>query len=354
MFSCRAVHAPLLGHSTARDRRFRYKNVYEKCAQRTHMVVFNVPHPKSPSSENLQEWPSSENALESPMSRIFTPAQWSTEDPLELPSSCTAEILVGQQYAVDIQLENLDFWTSKMACMTNRSENEFLLQFIAFSHDFWFWHFQVAHGRPFSIMPHLLRERIDRERAGELTILDWVVSLCEVQETTGKIFLVKNPMGATSWNQPSIQRHRIALFVIENMSHLCMFGVKDPRSRRALKRPIRYLTNRRESVEMCRAKMCEQTCSQTGERTHECVSELFSLARACLETSCDQGSGERRCQKTRGLFSRRCGNGASRYGHTWWRVPRGTTPRRGKSSWRDTQWCKIGGHANSQESGAFQ
>ena len=25
--------------------------------------------------------------------------------------------------------------------------------------------------------------------------------------------------------------------------HLCMFGVKDPRSRKALKRPVRYLTN---------------------------------------------------------------------------------------------------------------
>ena len=45
-------------------------------------------------------------------------------------------------------------------------------------------------------------------------------------------------------------------------------------------------------------KVSEQTCSRTGERTHECVSEFFSLAHACLVTRCDQGSGERRCQET--------------------------------------------------------
>ena len=49
-----------------------------------------------------------------------------------------------------------------------------------------------------------VRGRIDRERAAELTILDWVVSLCEVQETEGALFLVENPVGATSWNQPSM------------------------------------------------------------------------------------------------------------------------------------------------------
>ena len=53
---------------------------------------------------------------------------------------------------------------------------------------------------------------------------------------------VENPVGATSWNQPSIQRLRNASFVLEDISHLCMFGVKDPRSRR----PVRYLSNSRE------------------------------------------------------------------------------------------------------------
>ena len=91
-----------------------------------------------------------------------------------------------------------------------------------------------------------VRERIDTERAAELTILDSVVSLCEVQETAGNMFLVENPAGANSWNQPSIQRLRNAPFVFEDISHFCMFGVKDPRSRRALKRPVRYLTNSRE------------------------------------------------------------------------------------------------------------
>ena len=49
-----------------------------------------------------------------------------------------------------------------------------------------------------------VRARIDRERAAELAILDWV-SLCETQETAGNMFLVENPVGA-SWNELSIQR----------------------------------------------------------------------------------------------------------------------------------------------------
>ena len=93
-----------------------------------------------------------------------------------------------------------------------------------------------------------VRERIEKERAAELTILGWVVSLCEVQEKAGNMFLVENPVGATSWNLPSIQRLRNAPFVLEDILHLCMFGVKDPRSRRPLKRPVRYLTNSRANM----------------------------------------------------------------------------------------------------------
>ena len=92
-----------------------------------------------------------------------------------------------------------------------------------------------------------VRERIDRERAAELTFLDWLVSLCEVQETAGNIF---------SWKIQWVLPAGIDLLfrdfgtlrscLIEDISHLCMFGVKHPRSRRALKRPVKYLTNSRE------------------------------------------------------------------------------------------------------------
>ena len=63
------------------------------------------------------------------------------------------------------------------------------------------------------------RERIDGERAAELAIFDWVVSLCEVEETAGNMFFLENPAGAS---------------------------LKDPCSRRDLKRPVRCLTNSRE------------------------------------------------------------------------------------------------------------
>ena len=35
-------------------------------------------------------------------------------------------------------------------------------------------------------------------------------------------------------------------------------------------------------VEICRSKVSEQTCSRTGERTHECISEFVSLAQTYL------------------------------------------------------------------------
>ena len=95
-----------------------------------------------------------------------------------------------------------------------------------------------------------MREWIDRERKAELAILYRVVSLCGIQETAGNRFLVENPVGATSWNQHSIQRLRNVPSVCEDISHLCMFGVKDPRSRRALKRHVRYMTNSRELLKL--------------------------------------------------------------------------------------------------------
>ena len=45
--------------------------------------------------------------------------------------------------------------------MTNRSENEFWPQFKEFNHDFWFWHFHVAYGRPFSTVAFFLSGRAD-------------------------------------------------------------------------------------------------------------------------------------------------------------------------------------------------
>ena len=67
-------------------------------------------------------------------------------------------------------------------------------------------------------------------------ILEWVVSLCEIQEATGNMLLLENLVGASRWYQSSIKRLRNAPFSFEGISHLCMFEVKDLRSRSALKR----------------------------------------------------------------------------------------------------------------------
>ena len=138
-----------------------------------------------------------------------------------------------------------------------------------------------------------LRERIDRERPAELAILEWLVAWCELQETARNLFLVENPVGATSWNQPSIRRlSEVLPLCSEDISHLCMFGVKDPRSRRALKRPVRYLTNSRALL-----KFVVRQCP--NKHVHGPVKGLtiacrrfVSLAHACMGTSSDPGSRE--------------------------------------------------------------
>ena len=54
------------------------------------------------------------------------------------------------------------------------------------------------------------------------------------------------------------------LFVFEERSHTCaLFGVKDPRSRRGLKRPVRNSRNCRELLTLFPSKVSEQTCSRT-------------------------------------------------------------------------------------------
>ena len=93
--------------------------------------------------------------------------------------------------------------------------------------------------------------------------------LCEIQEATGNMFLVENPVGA--W----FQRPRSAPFSFEGISHVCMFW--DPRRRRAFKRPVRYLTNSPQLLRFVVRKCPDKTCSRTGEGTHERRSEFVSL-----------------------------------------------------------------------------
>ena len=120
------------------------------------------------------------------------------------------------------------------------------------------------------------------------------MSLCEIQKATGNMFLVENPVGASGWSQSSIKRLRSAPFSFEGISHLCMFGVEDPRSRRALKSLVKVFDKQSTGLEVCRSKVPEQTCSR---RTLERISEFVSLAHTRLGTSGDPRSGERCSQK---------------------------------------------------------
>ena len=70
----------------------------------------------------------------------------------------------------------------------------------------------------------------------------------------------------------------LCVWVYLTLVHVCGLG-----SRRALRRPVRYLTNNRELL-----KSVDRKCY----RTHECFSEFVSMAPACIGTSSDSWSRE--------------------------------------------------------------
>ena len=67
-----------------------------------------------------------------------------------------------------------------------------------------------------------VRQRITVERESELHLLDWLVGLCELEETSGNLFLVENPVGATNSSQRSSRRLRGACSVWLGASHTCV------------------------------------------------------------------------------------------------------------------------------------
>ena len=79
-----------------------------------------------------------------------------------------------------------------------------------------------------------------------------------------------------SWKIPWVPRVGINLpfkDLFEGTPHLCMFGVKDPRSRRAAMRPVRFLTNSRELL-----KSVERWCPH--EHVHGPVKVLTNAYRS--------------------------------------------------------------------------
>lgn len=73
-------------------------------------------------------------------------------------------------------------------------------------------------------------------RVRQLGILEWVVRLFEIREDSRNMFLIEGPVGATNSNKLWLRRLRSAPFVVEEISHLRILGIKDPRSGRPLKR----------------------------------------------------------------------------------------------------------------------
>ena len=111
-------------------------------------------------------------------------------------------------------------------------------------------------------------ERIDRERAAELAILNRWFPCAKCRKQLWEHVARGKSSGCCQ---------------LESTFHSGIWGqgFEEPQS---LQETRQVLDKQSRVVTVCRSTVSEQTRSRTRERTHECVSEFVSLAHACLGT----------------------------------------------------------------------
>ena len=57
-------------------------------------------------------------------------------------------------------------------------------------------------------------------------LMDFAIKVYEAQAKAGRYFLHENPVGASSWNLPSIKKLKAKKGVETKIADLCMYGLK--------------------------------------------------------------------------------------------------------------------------------
>ena len=101
---------------------------------------------------------------------------------------------------------------------------------------------------PFSPLQHLSMgkgnpQKRERRLAEGRVLLAFAMELCELQMELGNIFVFEHPLKADSWLEEVVKRVQSKPGVHEILLDQCMFGLRDPQSKKLYRKPTRLLTN---------------------------------------------------------------------------------------------------------------
>ena len=73
-------------------------------------------------------------------------------------------------------------------------------------------------------------------------VLAFVEEICELQNSLGGLFILMQPANSSAWKHASLTRLRQQRGIHEEVSHMCMFGVKS-RAKVSIKKPVRIVSD---------------------------------------------------------------------------------------------------------------
>ena len=127
---------------------------------------------------------------------------------------------------------------------------------------------------PWSQLQNLQRDKgvVAAKRRRDRTFLAFAREMADYQNSRGKGFLIENPVASKAWNEKPMQTHY--RFVACDM---CRFGLKDPWTKRPLKKRTDLMTNLRGLADFMATQKC--ACSPETEHTHIVGSTWLQEAR---------------------------------------------------------------------------
>ena len=79
----------------------------------------------------------------------------------------------------------------------------------------------------------------------EAEVLAFVEQICEFQSSLGGLFILMQPANPSAWTHASLQRLRAQQGIHEEVSHMCMFGVKSS-AKVSIKKPVRIVSDSKQ------------------------------------------------------------------------------------------------------------
>ena len=108
-------------------------------------------------------------------------------------------------------------------------------------------------------------------------LLDFAMEICELQHSQKRLFIFEQPQGAASWHEGAVLRLGNQRGVFHVVCDQCMFGLKDPISRKFYRKRTKIMTNCEEM------KRLERMCDHNHE--HQKVEGQIKLGGSWVNRS---------------------------------------------------------------------